>query len=195
MYLTVKEVRAFSKNGFGELTDNKLLMLIKRYSGIIDDYCNTKFVPTTHNFVCDYHKTIKVMKTPLLHVETLTYLEHPLAENKDFFVYSEQNLIEMGLKINASRKRAIKVDYTYGFDEAPETVKFVLGQLIVLYYSNNEELNTTLQSENFDGEYSYQKGNKSFEDMFKEILSLLDKYVQKPYKPIVENNLVRVSVI
>ncbi len=196
MYLTLDEIKNFGVETINKLSDEEITNLIKIYSGVVDDYCNTRFVETEQDFLSDVVSKIKAPKTPLLSIIKMTYKDKTLTEdviledNEDYFAYQSRNIIEINdTSLYKKKKKSIHINFTYGFLEIPQTVKLVVLELIKLK-TNSSNKDDLLFSESFDGEYMYQKNNsKTTTDYEKDILSKLDIFKQEVYEPIVEKGV------
>lgn len=184
MYLSTEEANTFGIT----LEVERLEPLIEMYSNLIDEYCRTKFAPTEAELKADVVKRIYPPHLPLLSVVEMAYQGTVLAEDVDYYPYPESGVIVLDDPDNfEKRRRSIAVKYTYGYDEIPAAVKRVIADLIKLDTSTTDadgmSRDPTIVSESFDGDYSYSKNSsKTVEDMRRDILSLLDQFVQPEYK-------------
>lgn len=185
MYVTVDEIKALNIKKISNLSEEKLEYYIKIISKEIDEYCNTVFEPTKESDKLDYKKLIYVKKRPLIKIEEIIINEKNLQENKHFFVYPEKSKVEfIDMKIK-NPKRAVTLYYIYGFENVPATVKSVIVDLLKLTEESNSYSNTGIQSENWDGEYSYSMhSSKDFlpTELRKNILQRLDIFKQNSYE-------------
>lgn len=196
MYLSMAEAKAL-----GLMQEEEVLQpLIRLYSGLAEEYCNTKFLPERAVLTADGEKRIYFPHTPLLKVDQVWYKGRPLTEGEDFYVYPELQMMMLEAPESfEKRKKSIEVTYVYGYEKAPYIVKKAVADLIRLETGTELGRNSdpTIISENFDGEYSYQKnGSKTIEDMKRDILTSLDRLVQPVYKAEVqETGIVRARLL
>ena len=188
-------------NADDEDSTNKLNKRLIELSLVVDEYCNTRFIPTHDNFFVDFSEKFRSRRTPLLDVEDINIGESTLIENQHYFVYEEQNRIELNYELpdDIYFKRAVSVSYQFGFPEIPQTVKDVIIDLLVLEEGFNSGAGqSSLQSENWDSEYSYQSHSgkdNTLAELRKNILSRLAPFVQPKYVPPKRDGNVRVMVI
>lgn len=185
MYITVEEVRAFQTEALAEQTDEQLKMLIALCSGIVEEYCGTKFTPTTEVFTADVASKIRLPKGPLLQVDNILYRGSLLARDEDYYVYPETGLVELAdTEKLPHKKRSLHIAYQYGYWETPAIVKKVIMDLMKLDVQSSD-YNALASQENWDGEYSYQRNTtKTAEDLRVDILALLDIYRQPVYQAV-----------
>lgn len=187
MYLTIEEARLMHAEAWADKSDEQLERLLALYSGIVDEYCNTRFAPTRSEFTADIARSIRLPKGPLLHVDSITCKGDALTEGMDYDVYPEKGLVELADSAAfEKKKRALHICYQYGYQEAPAIVKKVILDLMSLDAQSGTE-GLMLAQENWDNEYSYQRNtNKTAEDIRDGILALLDIFRQPQYKPIIQ---------
>lgn len=185
MYLTIEELKTYNIVAFEGKTNGDLEVLIALYSGMVEEYCNTKFKETEHHFKVDVASKVPVMCTPLLKVKEVTYKQIPLQEDEQYYVYEDRNFIELqDTNTFTQRKKALGIYYTYGFKEVPTSVKKVIIDLMKLHVEGSNS-NSMISQESFDSEYSYTKNTqKTTEQLQQDILLSLNRYKQQPYKPI-----------
>lgn len=177
---------------------NKRLMEL---SLVVDEYCNTKFIPTDDNFFVDFSEKFKVRRTPLLNVNDINIGNYKLIENINFFSYLEQNRIELKYELPQGIyfKKAVRVFYKFGFLEIPQTVKDVIVELLALEEGFNSSAgHPAIQSENWDNEYSYQSHSgkdNTLAELRKNILARLNPYIQPKYIEPKRDGNIRVMVI
>ena len=166
MYLTIDEVKAFNSEELADKTDEQLRLLIELNSGIVDEYCRTKFRPTTEIFTADVADHIKLPKGPLLQVDSILYHGGPLTADRDFFAYPETGIVELANTDKySSTKRSLYISYQYGYAEVPAIVKKVILDLMKLDVQSSG-YNALESQESWDGEYSYQRNtSKTAEDL------------------------------
>ena len=130
MYLTVEEVKESRITVLEGLPDEFIAKRIEDLSSLIDEYCNTRFIPTTAEWKMDLKRRVKMFRKPLLSVEELKVQEDLLLEDEDYYVYPEKNLIEFeDISEFKRRKKALYIKYIYGYKEVPAIVKEVLLEL------------------------------------------------------------------
>lgn len=185
VYLTVDEVKAFKGKAVAELEDDAITQYIELYQEVIEEYCNTKFEPTAYTQRFELMSLVRVSKTPLIRVNTCKIRDVELVEDKEYFADIEGNSICVEYKAECSSlgKKMLSVEYMYGYEKCPATVKEVLLDLIQAALSNNNKEDASIESETFDQEYSYK--NKDISKMKSSILARLDGYVQEEYIPTV----------
>ncbi len=198
MYVTVDEIKQKEIKSLENLSDNKLECYIELMSGEVDEYCNTKFKLTKDIYTLDYKRKFFTRKQPLISVNNIELEEYPLFENEDFFVYTEKSRIELAEFKVERVKKAIKIEYLYGYKEVPATVKQVIIDLIKLQEESKNAILNGIQSENFDGEYSYSlHSSKDFtpSELRKAILERLDIFKVKPYIETNNNRIVKAMLL
>lgn len=194
-YITIEEIKKLQIKSLEELDDEALQVRIDRLSGLVEEYCNTKFEPTDHKQKFDVASKLRVAKTPLIEVGKFVYAGTEQVEDLDYYVYTDLNVIEIEDTCQFERKKnSIQVEYKYGYEKVPATVKEVIIELLKLEVEQKDQSNT-VKSETFDKEYSYTKQSGTDNVKTKEgILALLDRYVEEEYVPI-SNKRVRARVI
>ena len=187
MYMSVEEVRSYQIEALAAQTEEQLEQLIALYSGVVDEYCNTRFEPAAAGFAADVAKQIRLPKGPLLQVDSMAYQGSVLMADQDYYAYLEKGLVELAdTAAYAQKKRALHITYQYGHETVPAIVKKAIMDLMQLDVQSGE-YNVLAAQENWDGEYSYQRNTaKTAEDIRGGILSLLDIYRQPQYKPVMQ---------
>lgn len=185
MYLNMEEIRGFNLGALVEESNQAIELLLTLYSGVVDDYCRTKFQPTRREFTSDVTSQIRLPKAPLLQVVGVSYLNQVLAEGTDYYVYPETGIVELAETIVYSKKKqSIKISYLYGYLEVPMMVKKVILDLMKLDVQSKDRDGMIIQ-ESFADEYSYQKNStKTTEDLRQGVLALLDGFIQPEYVSI-----------
>ena len=181
MYVTVEEYkRRYLNTG---LSDEDIDLGIDSVSTMVEEYCNTKFVPTADKYSLDFESKFYTRKAPLISVSNLTIHKIILDENKEFYAYPENRIVELDedLKPPNKTKKVLSIQYTYGHEIVPTAVKEVILDLINLndLIAKGEISSTAYQSESWDGEYTYTKasGEESTATAIrKQILSRLEPY-------------------
>lgn len=187
MYLSAEEARAMSSDLLIDQTDEQIERLIALYSSMVDEYCNTKFEPTTAEFIADMASQIRLSKGPLLQVNSITYQGDKLKPGIDYYGYPEKGLVTIAdtAKYDA-KKRSLHILYQYGYETVPAIVKKVVLDLIGLDTQSGDD-SWAVAQENWDGEYSYQRNtNKTAEDIRRSVLAFLDIFKQPQYKPVIQ---------
>lgn len=188
-YLTLSELKSRGFKSLDDIEDEDLQKAIELYSGMVEEYCHTKFEPTQYQQRFDVMRKIRMAKTPLLTVLEVEYQETELIKDIDFYEDIELNMIELeDTSLYEKKRKSLTVDYLYGYDEVPAIVKKVIGDLINADVNIHTEVGN-LASENWDGEYSYTKRNESLVDVQKDILGLLDDYIEGEYTPTTSNQV------
>lgn len=164
-----------------------LAPLMEFYSNLVDEYCNTRFIPTESSFSADPKERIRLPRLPLLSVAGVSYLGRPLTEGTDYFTYSEMGLVRMTAPDRYPKRRSILIRYQFGYERIPAAVKKAVADLIKLDYGGGDTGDTardpSIVSETF-GDYSYTKNaSKSSEDLRRDVLAALNPFVQPPYEP------------
>lgn len=198
MYITIDEIKQSDIKSINHLSEDRLEYYIDLMSREIDEYCNTKFEPTQDQYTLDYKKKFFTRKQPLINVNSILLNYNPILVDEDFFVYAEKSRIEL-VEIEVEKvKKAISIDYIYGYEEVPATVKQVIIELIKLDEDSKNFKASNIQSENFDGEYSYSLyGSKDFtpSELRKALFKRLDIFKVKPYIETTNNRLVNVRLL
>lgn len=198
MYITLKEIRNLNIDSINSSSNEEINYYLELISKEIDEYCNTRFEPTEDIINIDYKKYIYTVKKPLLYVSSAYLKDIELVENEDFFVYSENSKIEFNDLNVENIKKALILTYFYGYTEVPGTVKTVIIDLLKLDLESKNIKYSGMQSENWDGEYSYTMNSSkdliSYE-LRKDILKRLDMFIVEPYKETYKERLVRARVI
>ena len=175
MYLTVEDIRNSRVAAFEELPDEFIEKRLENLSKVIEEYCNTRFVPTETEWNTDLKRKIRTIKKPLLYVNELKVLGTNLEENEDFYVYPEKSLIEFeNISEYKKRKKVLYINYTYGYEEVPAIVKEVL---LELFKDSLVNANTTnrVKSEQWE-DYSYTLADST--ETTQNILARLDRFIE-----------------
>ena len=175
MYLTVEEVKESRITALEGLPDEFIAKRIEALSRLIDEYCNTRFLPTTVEWKTDLKRRIKTFRKPLLTVDELKILEDQLEEDEDYYVYPEKNLIEFeDISQYQRRKKALYIKYTFGYEETPVAVKEVL---LELFRDSVVHSGTTskVKSEQWE-DYSYTLADST--ETALSALSMLDRFIE-----------------
>lgn len=175
MYLTVEEVNESRITALEGLPDEFIAKRIEDLSRLIDEYCNTRFLPTTVEWKTDLKRRIKTFRKPLLTVDELKILEDQLEEDEDYYVYPEKNLIEFeDISQYQRRKKALYIKYTFGYEETPVAVKEVL---LELFRDSVVHSGTTskVKSEQWE-DYSYTLADST--ETALSALSMLDRFIE-----------------
>lgn len=192
MYLTVEDIENSRVAAFEGLHDDFIENRLKALSGVIDEYCNTKFVPTKTEWNTDLKRKVKTLKKPLLFVDKLKVLGNELEEDFDYYVYPERNLIEFeDISDYKRRKKALYLIYTYGYEEVPAIVKEVLLELFKDSLSN-ANITNKVKSEQWE-DYSYTLSDST--ETIQSILSILDKYIEDEEEITEGRNKVRAMLL
>lgn len=187
MYLSTEEARAMSSDLLIDQTDEQLERLIALYSSMVDEYCNTKFEPTTAEFIADISSQIRLPKGPLLQVEGVAYQGDTMLQGMEYYVYPEKGLVTIADTAKYDeKKRSLHILYQYGYESVPAIVKKAVMDLIGLDAQSGDG-GLLMAQENWDGEYSYQRNtNKTAEDIRRSVLAFLDIFKQPEYKPVIQ---------
>lgn len=206
-YVTVEEIKRRNIQSLNNLNldkqevTGKLNKRLIELSQVVDEYCNTRFVPTSDNFFVDLIEKVRVRRTPLLEVSGLSVKGITLVENEEFFVYRDQNRIEINYEPPPTVffKKAVHIDYVFGFLEIPQTVRDVIIEILALEtVHNSSNGHSTLRSESWDGEYNYQRHSgkdNTLAELRKDILKRLDPFVQPRYVEPRRDGNVRARVL
>ena len=175
MYLTVEEVKNSRVAALEGLPDEFIEQRLKMLSGVIDEYCNTRFEPTEVEWTTDLKSRVRTLKKPLLYVDEVKIHEELQEENTDYYVYPEKNLIEFeDIAKHRKKKKALHLKYTYGYEEVPAIVKEVLLELLKESVVG-ADTTSRVKSEQWD-DYSYTLSDNT--ETTQSILSMLDKFVE-----------------
>lgn len=179
-YITVDDVKESKATVFESLVDGASDDFIQKrlndLSRVIDEYCNTKFTPTQSSYKADLKSRNITPNKPLLSVQSVDVKGTLLAEDIDYYVYENSSLIEIeNTALYDKKKKALTVEYTYGYDETPAIVKEVLLDLLRDTVSNLTQATGRVKSEQWD-DYSYTLSDSS--DVTNEILSRLDRFIE-----------------
>ena len=192
MYLTVEDIKESKVAALIELPDDFIEKRLINLSKVIDEYCNTRFVPTKIEWRTDLKRKVKTLKRPLINVINLKVQDDPLEEDLDYYVYPERNLIEFeDILEYKRRKKALYIKYAYGYTEVPAIVKEVL---LELFKDSIEGSNISgrVQSEQWE-DYQYTLSNSS--QSIKGILSMLDRFIEDEEDIVESSNKIRAMLI
>lgn len=199
MYIKINELWLFKDiDCLKNASKTQLLSHIKLLSDEIDEYCNTRFEPSEDSYFRDFKERFNTRKQPLLEVQKLALNHCRLKENRHFFVYQENSSVEVLETPKKQYKKALEVKYLFGYKEVPSIVKQVIVELIKLDYESKKFSLSGLQSENWDGEYSYAtQSSKDFTptELRKNILSRLDIFKVPPFMETKETRTVKVRLL
>lgn len=175
-YISIDEVKSSNIDIFKGLDDDYIQKRLNNLSRVIDEYCNTKFTPTIDNWRTDLRTRNKVPKKPLLSVEDVKVKDIELVEDTDFYVYERINLVEIDdTSIYEKRKKALNIEYTYGYEIVPAIVKEVLLELLKDNVASLSHTTGRVKSEQWE-DYSYTLSDSN--EVMKNILSLLDQFIE-----------------
>ena len=182
-----------------DLDEFELERRISLVSGEIDEYCNTRFLPTKDIFTLDYTERFHTRRGPLIVVDVLFVNGMEMLQNREYFEYPESSRIEFcrNLQVGNYRK-AIEVRYLFGHDTVPATVKSVIVDLIKLDVEAATTQLDGIHSENWDGEYQYSKvTSKDLTpgELRNSILSRLDKFKVPVFVEPIDTSTVRARLI
>lgn len=192
MYLTVEDVKKSQVAALIELPDEFIEKRLEVLSGVIDEYCNTKFVPTKIEWRTDLKRKVKTLKRPLINVMNLKIQDDLLEEDLDYYVYPERNLVEFeDILEYKRRKKTLYIKYVYGHEEVPAIVKEVL---LELFKASMEGSNVSgrVKSEQWE-DYSYTLSDSA--ETIQSILSMLDRYVEDEEEIIESSNKIRAMLL
>lgn len=192
MYLTVDDIKESKVAALVELPDDFIIKRLEILSGVIDEYCNTKFVPIEIEWRTDLKSKVKTLKRPLITVNELMIQDNLLEEDLDYYVYPERNLIEFeDILEYKRRKKTLYIKYVYGHEEVPAIVKEVL---LELFKDSIEGSNVSgrVKSEQWeDYQYTLTDSSKSI----KGILSMLDRFIEDEEEIIESPNKIRAMLL
>jgi hypothetical protein len=192
MYLTVEDVKKSQVAALVELPDDFIIKRLEILSGVIDEYCNTRFVPTEIEWRTDLKRKVRTLKRPLISVNELMIQDNLLEEDLDYYVYPERNLIEFeDILEYKRRKKTLYIKYVYGHEEVPAIVKEVL---LELFKDSIEGSNVSgrVKSEQWeDYQYTLADGSQSI----KGILSMLDRFIEDEEEIIENSNKIRAMLL
>jgi hypothetical protein len=199
-YITIDEVKERNIDVLKDMSDNEMVKQIELISQEIDEYCNTRFQPTEDMYKLDLCDKFYTRHKPLLEVNSLKLITKELVPDEEYFAYTEISKIVLDANIEGILKfrKALEVNYSYGYNVVPATVKQVLIDLIKLDEYTKNYQSTGVQSENWDGEYSYTANtSKDFTptNLRKDILSRLKDFVVDEYTEPKTNRTVKVRVL
>lgn len=175
-YISIDDVKSSNIAIFEGLEDSYIQKRLNNLSRVIDEYCNTKFTPTEDNWRTDLRARNKVPRKPLISVESVEVRGSLLSEDTDYYVYEEKNLIEIeNISEYKNRKKALTLNYTYGYREVPAIVKEVLLELFKDGISNLTHTVGRVKSEQWE-DYSYTLDNS---DTIEPILLRLSRFIEE----------------
>lgn len=192
MYLTVEDIKKSRVASLTELPDEFIEKRLEVLSKVIDEYCNTRFVPTVTEWRTDLKRKVKTLKRPLLHVDELTVQDNLLEEDIDYYVYPERNSIEFeDILEYKRRKKTLFIKYTYGHDEVPAIVKEVL---LELFKDSMEGLTISgrVKSEQWE-DYQYTLSDST--ETTERILSMLNRYIENEDEIVESSNKIRAMLL
>ncbi|WP_129596026.1 hypothetical protein [Anaerophilus nitritogenes] len=196
MYVSYDEVKKRNIKILESLPKEHIEDRLSSISKMVDEYCNTKFKPTIDTYKTDLREKIIVRKRPLLQVDSLRINDEIIIEDQDFYVEKDSNLIEIDEPINYKRRRKnVKIEYQYGYDEVPETVKDVIIELLILEESE-KDMTGNMKSQSWE-DYSYTREDSDKLKTKEDILSRLliyqeDREISIMYK---ENNKIHACLL
>lgn len=192
MYLTVEDIKESKVAALIELPDEFIRKRLENLSGVIDEYCNTKFIPTKIEWRTDLKSKVRTLKKPLINVINLKIQDNLLEEDLDYYVYPERNLIEFEDTLEYKRrKKTLYIKYVYGHEEVPAIVKEVL---LELFKDSIEGSNVSgrVKSEQWeDYQYTLADSSKSILG----ILSLLDRFIEDEEEIVESSNKIRAMLL
>ncbi|OON99154.1 MAG: hypothetical protein ATN35_02040 [Epulopiscium sp. Nele67-Bin004] len=180
----LEEIKLFGIECINSAPPRQIDELIKFYSKLLEEYCNTKFTRTRSIMFTDTAAKVKLRNTPAIEVEKIIYNKKPLKLYKDYFMYD--SCIDFITEFEYVPK-GLEIHYVYGFEVVPALVEQALVELIKLRLDFSQH-NSSVTGESFGGDYSYTK-SKSLAQLQDEILSTLDDYVQPEYEPYVDTDI------
>ena len=199
-YLTRDDYWMFGNiDSLKDLDEGTLELKIAQVSAEIDEYCNTRFLPTEDTFMLDYTERFHTRRGPLIMVKVLFVNGMEMLQNREFFEYPESSRIEFcrNLKVDNYRK-AIEVRYLFGHGTVPATVKSVIVELMKLDAESANIPMDGLHSENWDSEYQYTKATSKDltpAELRNAILARLDKFKIEPFVEPIDMSAVRARLI
>lgn len=192
MYLTVEDIKKSRVASLTELPDDFIEKRLEVLSKVIDEYCNTRFVPTVTEWRTDLKRKIKTLKRPLLHVDKVTVQDNLLHEDIDYYVYPERNLIEFeDILEYKRRKKTLFIKYTYGHKEVPAIVKEVLLELLKDSLENSN-ISGRVKSEQWE-DYQYTLSDST--ETTEKILSMLNRYIESEDEVVESSNKIRAMLL
>ncbi len=199
-YVTVEEVRGRNVEVLNNMSAEELAMQIESISAEVEEYCNTKFRPTTDNYKLDLCDSFYLRHRPVLEVTSLKLNKIPLIEDEEFFTYPDVAKVVVTINKNDVKtfRKALEIEYKYGYEKVPATVKQVIIDLIKLDETAKNYQAVGLQSENWAGDYSYTANtSKDFTptNLRKDILSRLDDFVEEEYTEPKTNRTVKARIL
>ena len=182
-----------------DLDEFTLERMIEQVSGEIDEYCNTRFLPTEDTFTLDFTERFHTRRGPLIMVKVLYVNGMEMLQNREYFEYPESSRIEFcrNLKVDCYR-RAIEVRYIFGHETVPATVKAVIVELVKLDIEASTTPMDGIHSENWDGEYQYTKATSKDltpVEIRNSILARLDKFKVPVFVEPIDTGVVRARLI
>jgi len=199
-YVTIEDVRARNIEALNNMSDEELAMQIESISAEIEEYCNTKFRPTADTYKLDLCESFYLRHKPILEITSLKLNKIPLIEDEEFFVYPDVAKVVVTVYKDDVKtfRKALEVEYKYGYEKAPATVKQVIIDLIKLDETSKDYKSVGIQSENWAGDYSYTVNtSKDFTptNLRKDILSRLGDFVEERYTEPKTNRIVKVRIL
>ena len=188
MYLTVEDIKNSRVASLTELPDDFIEKRLDVLSRLIDEYCNTRFVPTETEWRTDLKRKVKTLKRPLINVNKLMIQDNLLEEDIDYYVYPERNLVEFeDILEYKRRKKTLYIKYTYGHEEIPAIVKEVL---LELFKDTMEGSNVSgrVKSEQWE-DYQYTLSDAT--GTTGRILSMLNRYIESEDEVVESSNKIR----
>lgn len=152
------------------LDANIVQRIIEEIEGVVDEYCNTSFVPVDFVQISLHKSRIHLIKRPVLDVLSVSN-SGVLTEMIDYTIDTLNGVITL---LNGFKSGVYEITYQYGYKAVPATVKNVIKDLIRLELLK-DDANSLMLSETFDGEYSYTRKD-SISKEYKDILSRLDMF-------------------
>jgi hypothetical protein len=182
-----------------DLNEATLMLKIEQVSGEIDEYCNTRFLPTEDTFTLDFTERFHTRRGPLIEVTVLFVNGMEMLQNREYFEYPETSRIEFCRNLNVDcYRKAIEVRYIFGHETVPATVKAVIVELVKLDVEASSIQIDGLHSENWDGEYQYSKVTSKDltpAEIRNAILSRLDKFKVPIFVEPIDRGVVRARLI
>lgn len=192
MYLTVEDIKESKVAALIELSDEFIEKRLEILSGVIDEYCNTKFIPTKIEWRTDLKSKVRTLKKPLINVINLKIQDDLLEEDLDYYVYPERNLIEFEDTLEYKRrKKALYIKYVYGHEEVPAIVKEVLLELLKDSMEGSNVSGRVKSEQWEDYQYTLADSSKSILG----ILSMLDRFIEDEEEIIESSNKIRAMLL
>lgn len=174
----LEKVKAAKIKPLTTLTDAELEPILTACTAEVEEYCNTKFTPTTATCRRDYSAQITPPKQPLISVQSIIVNTTSLAQDTDFYADIEQGFIQIWKSFDSVNRNGVNINYTYGYAEMPATVESVIMDLMK-FTVESRQTDGNKESEDFAGEYTYT--SKKAMERAKErdsILKRLEKYIE-----------------